>query len=286
MLVKRILVTGAGGYIGAHVVRTLADAGVEVIAVERPGSRNSAADPRAIRVEVDIFDLPAGLLADLGPIDACLHLAWESGFVHNAPAHMLRLSDHVRFIDAVVASGVKQIAVLGSMHEVGYHHGIIDENTPTRPRSLYGIAKNALRECLEVQLAGSAVTLQWLRCFYVYGDDERNSSIFTKITQAANAGVTEFPFTSGKNEYDFIEVSDLAEQIVAAALQDEVTGIINCCSGTPVSLARRVEQYVIDNAYNIRLVYGAFPDRDYDSPAVWGDATKIHRILADSRLAI
>ena len=62
--------------------------------------------------------------------------------------------------------------------------------------------------------------------------------------------------------------------------QDEVNGVINCCTGEPVTLAERVEKYIKDNNLNIKLDYGAFPDRPYDSPGVWGDATKIRRILA------
>ena len=276
---KRILVTGASGYIGAHVVRALADRGVDVIAVDRPNGRARTVDPRATAVEADIFADPAALMEDVGPVDVCLHLAWEAGFVHNSPTHMLRLSDHVRFLEAVVAAGTPQLAALGSMHEVGYHHGVIDENTPTEPRSLYGIAKNALRQALEVRFGSTELTLQWLRCFYIYGDDARNSSIFTKISQAAVAGATSFPFTSGLNKYDFIDVHELANQISATVMQSTITGVINCCSGEPVSLAERVEAFIAERGYQIELEYGAFPDRAYDSPAVWGDPSKIRAIL-------
>ena len=276
----RILVTGAAGYIGGHVVAELVAAGADVVALDRPGAKRLAQEISVELVEADIFDQPESLLRDLGPVDVCLHLAWEAGFVHNAPAHMRRLSDHVRFLDAVAAAGARQIAVLGTMHEVGYHHGVIDDETPTRPRSQYGVAKNALRQSLQISLADSPVVLQWLRCFYIYGDDARNNSIFTKIADAAREGRKVFPFTSGINKYDFIEVGELARQIAAAAMQSDIAGIINCCSGEPVSLADRVEGFIREHGYDVKLKYGAFPDRNYDSPAVWGDATKIQAIMA------
>ncbi len=50
-----------------------------------------------------------------------------------------------------------------------------------------------------------------------------------------------------------------------------------------MTLAERVEGYIADNGLNIALDYGAFPDRPYDSPGVWGDATKIRAILAADR---
>lgn len=78
-----------------------------------------------------------------------------------------------------------------------------------------------------------------------------------------------------------ISVQELARQIVAASLQEKYTGIINCCSGVPVSLAEMAEKFIRDNGLSIKLQYGAFPDRPYDSPGVWGDATVIQKILAE-----
>lgn len=65
-------------------------------------------------------------------------------------------------------------------------------------------------------------------------------------------------------------------------LQDKVTGVINCCTGAPESLADRVEGFIRENGLSIALDYGAFPDRPYDSPGVWGDATEIRAIIMAS----
>jgi nucleoside-diphosphate-sugar epimerase len=277
--VTRILVTGARGYIGAHVVTSLLRAGVTVLAADRSVGGTESYPEGVVAVQGDIFADPDGLFARAGQVDTVIHLAWEKGFVHDDPVHVRRLPDHLAFLEAAVRNGVEHVVALGTMHEVGYHEGAIDESTPTNPRSLYGIAKDALRRSLGVVTAGKGVTVQWLRCYYIYGDDERGNSIFGKIAAAARSGQTSFPFTSGTNKYDFIEVGELADQIAAASLQTEVTGIINCCTGRPVSLADEVEAYIARNGYDIALEYGAFPDRAYDSPAVWGDASKIRQIL-------
>ena len=272
--------TGAGGYIGAHVVVALADMGASVVAVDRPGRLHRHLDDRVTIVEADIFADPDGINEQVGKVDACLHLAWKSGFVHDDPVHMLRLSDHFRFLDALARAGTAQVAVMGTVHEIGYFEGMVTGSTPTNPRSLYGVAKNALRESMTLRLEGQPTVFQWLRCFYIHGDDARNRSIFTKITEAAESGATSFPFTSGRSKFDFIEVDALGRQIAAATMQTEVDGIINCCSGVPVSLGARVEEYIKDKGYSLRLDYGAFADRVYDSPAIWGDPTKINQILA------
>ena len=121
--------------------------------------------------------------------------------------------------------------------------------------------------------------LRWLRAYYIYGDDDRGASIFSKINRAAKEGAKTFPFTSGKNQYDFLHIDDVAKQIAAATLQNRYDGIINVCSGKPVPLATQVEKYIKDNALDITLSYGSYPDRKYDSPAVWGDSATIDDIM-------
>ena len=75
-------------------------------------------------------------------------------------------------------------------------------------------------------------------------------------------------------------MDELARQIVSASVQTRFNGIVNCCSGVPVSLAEMAERFIAEHGMRIRLQYGAFPDRPYDSPGVWGDAAMIRQILA------
>ena len=83
----------------------------------------------------------------------------------------------------------------------------------------------------------------------------------------------------GQNQFDFIDYDEFCNQVAAAVRQDKVLGIVNICSGHPERLAERAERFILENGYNIRLDYGAFPDRPYDSKAVWGDSKKIDEIL-------
>lgn len=277
---ERILITGANGYIGRHVVSAvLKQKNIEVIAADFQCSRIK---DECIKIEASIFD-DKEFFEKVGKIDRCIHLAWRDGFVHNSKAHMEDLSKHFAFIERLCQFGVKSISVMGTMHEIGYWEGEINESTPTNPLSMYGIAKNALRAATKIVTNEAGVNLKWLRAYYIVGDDALSNSIFAKIIAKANAGEKEFPFTTGKNLYDFIDVDELANQIACASVQDDINGEINCCSGKPISLADKVETFIKENNFDIKLLYGAFPDRKYDSPGVWGDSTKIDMIMEKSK---
>ena len=274
----KILVTGANGYIGNHVVDLLIKKGHDVVACD---INTNYINPNAHILQYDIFKNPIieNTYTLFGKPDVCLHLAWRDGFVHNSPKHMGDLSSHFIFLTNLIKNGLKQLAVMGTMHEVGYYVGKIDENTPCNPLSLYAIAKNALRQSMTLFCNQNSCKLQWLRGFYIYGDDFRNHSIFTKILEAAERGDKTFPFTSGKNQYDFVHINELVEQIVTVILQQEVDGIINCCTGTPKPLGEAVREFIEQHKLDIILDYGAFSERPYDSPCVYGDNAKIKQIM-------
>lgn len=276
----KIAVTGASGYMGSHVVKKLLDLGHNVIAVDL---NYNGVDERAIFSDVNIFSGDIDVYEKLGCPDICLHLAWKDGFAHNSQAHMENLSSHYIFIRNLLKAGLKHIAVMGSMHEIGYYEGAVSENTPTNPLSHYGVAKNALRESTCLLCKENDAIFQWLRAFYILGDDSKNNSIFSKICKMEEEGQKTFPFVSGKNKYDFLDIDELSDQIISVILQTEINGIINCCSGKPVSLADKVTEFIEKNHMNIKPDFGKFPERPYDSPAIWGDNTKIQKILVAKR---
>ena len=275
---QKVLVTGANGYIGRNVINYLLDSNIDVVAVD--SSLNKIISEKVKKIEINIFENTDYLFSNLQNVGTCIHLAWRNGFVHNSITHLEDISLHYNFLKKIHEFGIKNINVIGTMHEIGYWEGEVDNDTTTNPISFYGIAKNSLRQSLKIlEDSDKELFIKWLRVFYIQGDDRNNNSIFSKILQKEEEGAKTFPFTTGKNKYDFINISILAEMISKAALQTEVTGIINCCSGKPVSLKEKVELFLKENNLKIKLEYGVFPDRSYDSPAIWGNNSIISKIM-------
>ena len=275
----RILVTGANGYLGQGIVKHILDTGNEVVATD---FFIDNVDNRAKRVACNLFEV-SDPYDYFGKPDVIVHLAWRDGFVHYSDAHIDDLPKHYAFIKSFSETNVKTIAVMGSMHEIGFYEGCIKEDTPCNPTTPYGISKNALRELTNILCKNNNKLFMWLRGYYIVGNSEYGSSIFSKITAAEKDNKTFFPFTMGKNQFDFIDYEEFCEQVAQTVIQDNVMGIINICSGSPEKLADRVERFIKENKYKIKLQYGAFPDRQYDAQAVWGDASKIRKILANAK---
>ena len=272
----KILVTGANGYLGQGIVKQILNEGHVVVAAD---FTTENVDGRAIKKAGSMFEIDEPFSYYENP-DIVLHLAWRNGFVHNADSHIGDLSSHVSFLKKIIDGGVKKVVVMGTMHEVGFFEGSINENTPCHPQSMYGIAKNALRDATALMCKNANIPMQWLRGYYMVGNVENGCSIFSKIYAAEKEGKELFPFTTGLNQWDFLDYDDFCLQTAAAIEQDDVLGIINICSGRPQKLSERVERFIMENGYKIRLDYGKFPDRPYDSKAVWGDSRKIEEILA------
>ncbi len=271
----KILVTGANGYLGQGIIKHVLDYGNKVIATDL---KVDHIDERAEKKSCNLFEIddPYNYF---GQPDVLLHLAWRDGFVHYSNAHIDDLPMHYAFVKAFAESKIEMIVCMGSMHEIGFFEGSIKEDTPCNPITPYGIGKNGLRMLVQMLCKQKEKKFMWLRGYYIVGNSKYGSSIFSKITAAETEGKKEFPFTMGQNQFDFIDYEDFCEQVARAIGQDKVLGVINICSGYPEKLADRVERFIKENGYKIKLKYGAFPDRPYDSKAIWGDGRKIDKIL-------
>ena len=142
----KILVTGANGYIGKHVIKYLLDnySNIELFALD---ITFFDMDLRVNLIQMDLLKETNTPLAEyFKNFDVCIHLAWRNGFDHKNDSHINELPYHYRFIKQLIDIGCRNISIIGTMHEIGYFEGKATEDVNCNPISPYGIAKNTLRQ--------------------------------------------------------------------------------------------------------------------------------------------
>jgi nucleoside-diphosphate-sugar epimerase len=281
---ERILVTGATGFIGHHVVRSLLEAGYTVIA-------SSANEQRAreqpwfgaveyIPLDLATIDPAVDYFRFLGKPDRMIHLAWEGLPNYRATFHTeVNLPRHQTFLTGLLSHGLRQLTVAGTCLEYGMQEGCLSESQHVVPANPYAIAKDILRSRLEEARHGESWQLRWVRLFYLYGKGQNPNSLFSQLDKALANHDPVFNMSGGEQVRDFLPVETVVHYLTMIALQDKVTGIINCCSGEPVTVRKMVEDYLERRGRTIQLNLGYYPYPDYEPFRFWGNPSKLKTIL-------
>lgn len=279
----KILVTGATGFIGSHLVPALLDRGVSVIATSRTPERAEAM-PWFRDVEYHPLDTarpPRDPFASLGSPDRMIHLAWSGLPNYKDDFHLTEnLPADKRFLTAMLDGGLKHLLVTGTCFEYGMQEGELREDTPTRPDNPYGQAKDKLRTALEDHVRDTDITFQWARLFYMYGPGQGERSLFAQLGKALERNEPVFRMSGGEQIRDFLPVETLAAHLADICLQKAVSGVINVCSGRSVTLRELVEEYLRDRGASIELELGYYPYPDYEPFRFWGNTEKLDSALS------
>jgi nucleoside-diphosphate-sugar epimerase len=280
----KLLITGATGFVGQHVVKTLLNLGHEVVATCR--SRSKA---EKFKWFDQILFIPFEIDDNLNNIsvydyfkkpDVLIHLAWAGLPDFQNLIHLeSNLPKHKKFLSNFISSGGKHLTVIGTCLEYGIQTGCLSEELTALPTTSYGIAKNNLRIYLEeLQQENNSFIFQWVRLFYMYGPGQQSTSIIPQLAAAIERKDSFFNMSGGEQTRDYLPINKVAEYICKIALQDNVTGIINCCSNEPITVKRLVEDYIKLNAASIQLNLGYYPYTKYEPMHFWGDNSKLKLI--------
>lgn len=279
----KVLVTGATGFIGNYVVAGLLQRGHQVIA-----SSVSAEKARLLpwfqQVEYIAFDLASfddavNYYQYFAAPEAVIHLAWEGLPNYKAAFHIeVNLPRHYAFLANLVRNGLTNLTVTGTCFEYGMQEGRLEESMPAQPANAYAQAKDALRTSLQQLQQQYSFDFKWVRLFYMYGKGQNPKSLLSQLQQALDEKQEVFNMSGGEQVRDYLPVEKLADYIVQIALQNRVQGIINCCSGQPITVKQLVENYLQQQGAGIRLNLGYYPYPDYEPMAFWGDNTKLKTI--------
>lgn len=280
---KKILVTGATGFIGNHVVAGLVEKGYDVTATSSSVSKAELMQwyPHVKYIAFNLagFDDTIDYYDHFGSPDILIHLAWEGLPNYKESFHTeINLPRHYAFLSNLVRNGLADITITGTCFEYGMKEGMLAETMECEPANPYAIAKNELRKQVEALAKDKGIVFKWVRLFYMYGEGQSPKSLISQLDKALEANETVFNMSGGEQVRDFLPVEEVAAGITRVATQDKVTGIINCCSGKPVRVKQFVSDYLQKKGKTIQLNLGYYPYPDYEPMSFWGDNSKFKSI--------
>jgi nucleoside-diphosphate-sugar epimerase len=287
---KRVLVTGARGFIGSHCLPELLARGYEVHAVS---TRDVPSADGVVWHRADLHDSAqrALLMAAVAPTHL-LHLAWYvvPGKLITAPENVDWVASSLALVRSFIEAGGQRITLSGSGYEYDWKYGYCVESvTPAQPDTLYGIAKRSLHDLTDAMAAQAGITSANGRVFFLYGPNEHPDRLVPAIIRSLLRGETARS-SHGLQIRDYLYVSDVAGALVAL-LDGDVRGSVNIGSGVPVTLKEIILKIGAAMGRADLIALGALPARANDVPLVVASVDRLtkevgwrHRVGLDEGL--
>ena len=280
----KVLVTGATGFVGRHLVAALLARGCEIRAVAR-NVEIAKGMPWINDVEfvsADIHAADLDVVALTVGIDALAHLAWPGLPNYRALFHFEHnLMADYRFIKSAVEAGVQQVLVTGTCFEYGMQSGPLSESSAPQPSNPYGLAKHTLHLFLQNLQQELPFTLQWARLFYLHGEGQNPNSLLAALDRAIDTGEASFNMSSGEQLRDFLPIENAAGYLAAILQRHDFDGVINCASGQPVSVRSLVEQRLRERGATLNLNLGHYPYPTHEPLAFWAVTERLQQLLGE-----
>lgn len=282
----KVLVTGATGFIGNYVVKELLKNNHLVIAtsVNKEKAKTFSWYNEVEYLPLNLSQIEKGFnyFQYFNNPEKVIHLAWEGLPNYQSLFHFEEnLFLHYAFLKNLISNGASDITVSGTCMEYGLQEGMLTEEMASLPTNPYAISKDTLRKFLEQLQKNYSFSLKWARLFYVFGNGQNTTALLPQLEKALKNGDREFNMSPGEQKRDYLHVEQVAKYIVKIASQNEITGIINCCSNNPVTINQLVENFLLKKNQSIKLNKGFYPYIDYEPMHFWGDNRKLKKILGN-----
>lgn len=276
---QKILVTGATGFIGNYVIEQLLQRNFSVIAtssnIEKAKQFSWFNKVKYVEFDFNKLDNNINYFEYFNKPESLIHLAWQGLPNYKADFHITQnLPSHKLLLNNLITNGLHNITVTGTCFEYGLQEGELNENMECKPDNAYAIAKNELR----IYLEKFAINLKWVRLFYMYGKGQNPKSLIAQLETALENNEQLFNMSGGEQVRDFLPVEKVAANIVNIAMQTNVGGVINCCSGNPITVKQFVLDYLNKRNKKIELNLGYYPYSDFEPMSFWGNNNKLNSI--------
>ena len=277
----RVIVTGATGFVGRHVVGKLVQAGFQVAVVVRDDHRAKAFNwfeyVRLIRADLHVDYSP--VVKCISETDILIHLAWPGLPNFQDNFHVFKnLKSDLDFLKACIEVGLAHLVVAGTCLEYGLQSGALTESMDTNPITPYGFAKDSLRKSLQFLQRDSSFILQWMRLFYMYGEGQNPNSLIPLLDLAIDQKKSFFDMSIGNQLRDYLSIEEVANNILLAVENPSINGIVNNSSGSPISVLDLVRRRCEERNSNIHLNLGRHPLPEYEPLEFWGIPAKLNSL--------
>ncbi len=263
MAARRILITGAGGFVGAATVRAALAQGHEVHAlVRRLGAARLAGLSGNLHIHAaDLSDnrVIASLLLQIKP-EIAVHSAWEGvgGALRAGDIQFENIRTTLTLVDSSIAAGVSKFVGFGSQAEYGRFDRRISEDDLPNPHLLYGAAKLSANHLSRQRCQEAGVGFAWLRLFGVFGPGDNANWLIPSVAAQLMQGIAP-KCTAGTQKTDYLHIDDTAAATLAVAVTDSATGVFNLCSDAPIMVRSIIERLRDLAAPGLQLNFGEIP---------------------------
>jgi dTDP-6-deoxy-L-talose 4-dehydrogenase (NAD+) len=278
---RRILITGASGFVGRQVINSLENENVDITIVIRGEKNNLFMNNKNIKKIIttnNLFVESEKWWEDiLTKIDTIIHLAWyvETKDYLQSIKNIECLQGTISIAKAAISTGVSRFIGIGTCFEYEFNNEIISTETNLKPNTPYAASKAATFLALSQLLPSQSIEFAWCRLFYLYGEGEKSERLVPYIKNKISKGET-VELTSGNQIRDYLDVKEAGYLITKVAL-GSLQGPINICSGVPVSIRSFAEKIAEEFNQKKLLKFGARPENKTDPMYIVGDAENINK---------